>query len=66
MYENACPTSIRVSEQMTKIRGSTDACSLFHFLLLSMPQFIIKMEDDQKNLKLYRRNTTKNEKNRMK
>ena len=46
IYKKTCPTSTRVSEQMTKIRGSTDTCPEFHFLFVSMPQFIIKMEDD--------------------
>ena len=34
------------SEQLTKMKGSTGTCPLFHFLFVRMPQNIMK-EDDQ-------------------
>ena len=47
-----------VSEQLIKIKGSTDPCSEFHFLFVRMPQFI-KRKDEKWMIGLFRRKTTR-------
>ena len=56
-----CPRirpDLTVCEQLTKLKGSTDTCQLFHFLFVWMLQYIIK-EDNKLIIELSRRKTTK-------
>ena len=39
------PTSSIISEQLTKINGSTDTCLQFHYLFVHMPQLIMKKDN---------------------